>query len=173
MSYWPEEIKSMEILSPDQILQEAAIELQDRVQKLFVDIKHSTYEDRKTLSFFIENRLSKRSANLFEVSHLRTSPYPVLISPLHNDLPAFLQRKRLVRGTPGLMSGTGGFNIPHEIFSGTPDKYVENEWICGSPQELKEKLVKLLRADAVKSVIFNVMQDVPEDATPVLAQNGQ
>lgn len=179
MSFWPDEINSNEVLSPREIMNEAGEELENRTGKLAVVIQESRLEDRVVFAFWVTQRESKVTLNLFEASHQLNKPYPVAIVPPEDDIPGFLKEKRYVSGTPGISAVTAVQRaVMQQVTGGTPGRYVENEWVCATPTEFEEKLTELFSEDYVKVRIISLIassrsedgfgvetDDTSEDAT--------
>lgn len=158
MSFWPDEINSNEVLSPRQIMDDAGEELKNATGTLTVSIQETRLEDRVVFAFWVAQRESKVTLNLFEASHQLDKPYPVVILPPEDDIPGFLKEKRYVSGSPdvfGLDSST--LAVIRQMSQGTPGRYVENEWVCATPTEFEEKLTELFSEDYVKVRIISLI----------------
>ena len=51
MSYWPDDINSGEVITPDEILLEIGGELQERTKRLDAIVRESKLSDRTVLAF--------------------------------------------------------------------------------------------------------------------------
>jgi len=166
MSFWPDEINSDEVLSPREIMQSAGEELQEKTNRLAVTIESWQLDDRTVLAFVVQNRVSGNRLNLFEAMHRLNEPYPVAIEPPKGDLPEFLRDERFVPGTPGLLPGAE-FRALAQTVQGTPGRFVKNEWVCSTPSDFQERLVKLFSRNYVKARIVSLMtrpNEKPDDA---------
>jgi hypothetical protein len=158
MSYWPDEINSDEVLSPEDIMHDAGIELEKRTHRLTVSIPESQIDDRVFLAFEVKNR-EGTIFNLFEVSHRIGQSYPVAIDPPSFTIPDFLQRERYIPGTPGI-GNIEAFPVSksvREAMLGTQGRNVTNEWICATPAEFKSKLTSMFGRDEIKVQIINLL----------------
>lgn len=163
MPFWPTDIDSQEIASPNDILMQAATELTKRTRKLTAMIRESTLDDRVVLAFEVINTATLRTLNLFEVAHRVGIYYPLVINPPASDIPEFLKKKRFVAGTPSPFQR-------HEVvralsgLSGTPGYYVDNEWVCSTPMEFSKKLTDLLSQDYIKAKVISLLADSSQEA---------
>jgi hypothetical protein len=170
MSFWPDDIAAADAISPRQIMKSAGDELTHRTQVLTVSVDENHLADRIVLAFRVINTEYLIDFNLFEVSHRLDQTYPVRIDPPASDIPEFLQRKRYVPGQPGLATGALSLNI-QAFTQGKPGKYVENEWVCVTPAEFKEKLKKLFALDHVKTRIISLQAPAIEKTQDGVAES--
>ena len=157
MNYWPSDITSDEVLSPREILEEAGAELQDRTRRLKVEIRESELDDRTILAFDVVNPRAKITLTLFEVNHRKQQSYPAAIIPPEDDEPDFLKRRYYVPGH-GEYGDYGGEGY-----------WIDNDWVCASPSEFREKLMKVLSQDSLKARILSLLaasQQVQSAANP-------
>jgi hypothetical protein len=181
MSFWPDDITAADAISPRQIMERAGEDLTRRTKVLTVSVDETPLSDRTVLVFRVTNLNYDIDFNLFEVSHRPDQTYPVLIDPPASDIPEFLQRKRYVPGQPGLSSAFVGAGL-HRVMQGTHGRYVENEWVCGTPAEFTEKLKKLFALDHIKARILSLQtptitraqeaEGTPEEALGRENENG-
>lgn len=155
MDFWPDDITAADTISPRQIMERAGAELTRRTRVLTVSVDENRLSDRMVLAFRVKNQSYGIEFGLFEVSHRLDQTYPVLIDPPDSDIPEFLQRKRFVPGRAGLFETTQTLGIM-ALTHGTPGRYVENEWVCATPAEFREKLKKLFTLDHVKTRILSL-----------------
>jgi hypothetical protein len=131
---------------PSEILNEVASELEAATKgELESWVGPTQLADRIVLALLARNRRVVTVANLLEVSHRIDDPYPAAIKPPENELPEFLKRERHVVG-----AAAGG------LLSGMFDHTIKNHWICGTPRELRMKLVDLCKSDPVQAKIVSL-----------------
>lgn len=160
MSYWPDDILTVEYLSPAEIMRDAGAELEGHRIDLKVSIDQTRLDDRVVLAFNVSRPEIDTTINLFEVSHLPDQAYPAVIDPPKLNIPEFLKKERFIPGKPG--------HVMHEIrkamLEGTPGRTVKNEWVCATPGEFQSKLKELLSQDSVKSLIVSLLAPIgPEN----------
>jgi hypothetical protein len=155
MNFWPDDIKIDEALAPRDIMEEAGQELTNRTQnKLEVTIIINELDDRSVLAFEVMNTDSLAVLNLFEVSYQKENFYPLVISPPKQDIPEFLRRQRIVKGTIDTFQT---FADIARMTERTRDRVIENPWVCATPTEFKEKLKMLFHQEHVKARIMNLL----------------
>jgi hypothetical protein len=152
VSFWPDDLFTRDVLSPQDIMDNAGKELATRTQFLSVEIREAVLEDRTVQSFVITNTKNLATLSLFDVYHRTTDLYPVVIDPPRTDIPVFLQRERRVsRNTFAELSAA------LTITGGSADMIVRNEWVCATPAEFSSKLKELFTLDSVKSKLVSLM----------------
>ena len=155
MSFWPSDLFAKDIRSPMEILQSIAEELASQTPDLKADIIDTPVEDRVVISFNITNIKYGLIRNLFEVTHRPDQSYPVVIQPPASDIPDYLKRKLVIHGSPGF-SGIGA-DLASRLGALGHTRTIENEWVCASPHEFKEKIKKLLALDHVISILYSLI----------------
>lgn len=160
MNFWPDDINAEEAVSPKDIMEIAGHELSSRTKSLIVSISHTSLPDRIVLGFIVKSLMHTMDLNLFEVSHRPDLSYPVVIDPPSSDIPEFLRRERRVPGTNFRMPANLG-----SILQGTPDQIVKNEWVCGTPTELRAKLKHLFAQDYVKVRVMSLLTRTTSNKT--------
>jgi len=165
MSFWSDDINADEVLSPEDIMKDAGDELHSRTGKLIVSIRKSRLDDRVVLAFEVLNRETQRACTLLEVSHRTDQSFPVLINPPEWDIPNFLKRRRYVPGKRGAFASLGALAAAQQMM-GEPGRYVENEWVCATPSEFKDKLTKLFDQDRVKYRIISLLTETGIEEAP-------
>lgn len=142
---WPADIKSDDIVSPAEILNYQATQLQARTGgRLLGHVVRTTAKDRVILGFEIESVQSSSTARLFSVEHRPEFEYPVLIRPPKDELPSFLKEEVYVAGTFESMESIQG-------------RWVANEWVASSPEEFSEKVERVLSRADVKAAVLSMM----------------
>ncbi len=145
---WPEDIKSEDVLSPEEILSYQARRLEERTgAQLTGHVVRRVGNDRVVIGFEVESLRAGRRVRLFEVQHRLDFEYPAAIVPPDESLPEFL-RDRVYR--PGMAEA-----LTRPVMRGA--RWVENEWVASSPREFSQKLEKVLRSPAVKGVMLSLL----------------
>ncbi|MDA1014893.1 MAG: hypothetical protein O3A00_10635 [Planctomycetota bacterium] len=147
MSFWPADINAQVILSPLEVLQEAAEELKNQTN-LDVSIPVEQLSDRTVLAFEVQNPKHGGVLNLFEVVHQPDAPYPAAIVPPNWDIPDFVKRARQLSPRPTAMAG---------VVESIKQSVLVNEWVCSSPGQLQEKLKNLCAEDRIKVRLINLL----------------
>ena len=156
---WPEDIRSEEVLSPEEILEHQASRLEARTNGLLAGhlVKHVA-EDRVVIGFEVEAPRAGSRVRLFEVQHRLDFEYPVSIVPPDDELPEFL-RERVYQAGPGdLLRPLVGTSVAKALAA--PGEWVENTWLAASPNEFVEKVETLLRRPAVKAIVLSLLSRV-------------
>lgn len=160
MTFWPPEITAEKVESPAEILRKIGCELTERVSFLECKITISDQDDRRVLGFEITNSDNHRVLRLLEVVVSLKYNYPCSINPPTLELPSYLMRKRVIPASAGMLGGGIALAINAAAIGAlgpTPEKTVENEWICASPGEFSRKMEIILSGDAVKCQLLNLM----------------
>lgn len=143
---WPDDIKSEDVISPEEILIHQASRLEARTNGLLTGhVVKLAGKDRLVLGFEIEAPRAGRRVRLFEVQHRLEFEYPAKVIP-PEGLPDFL-KDRVYRpggGVGSLMEELGG-------------KWVKNEWIASSPTEFSNKVEEVLASAAVKAIVLSLL----------------
>lgn len=152
---WPDDIKSEDVISPEEILNHQARLLEDRTGGLLVGhvVRHEG-EDRVVLGFEVEVTRTGNRVRLFEVQRRLEYEYPAAIVPPNERLPDFL-KKRTYRG--GLISNVRAM---------TEGKWVENEWVASSPTEFSQKVGEVLDGGVVKGIVLSLLARANREQPP-------
>lgn len=157
MKFWSDDISAVDAVSPFEIMEAAAKELEDQTGALSVEVQVTNLDDRTVLGFEITNLTNQRKLKLFEAYHRRDHAYPAAIEPPLSDIPEFLKRKRLVGGASPLAGLTPpGLGVLAGL-AGESRTWIENEWICATPAEFRKKMTSLFAEEYVKAMIFNLL----------------
>ena len=145
---WPEDIKSQDVISPEEILNHQASRLEDRTGGLLVGhVVKREGEDRVVIGFEVEAPRAGNRVRLFEVQHRLEFEYPAAIAGADIRLPDFL-KERVYRPSP-----LGG--VVQDLTE--RGKWVENPWIASSPTEFSEKVEGLLARPSVKGIVLSLL----------------
>jgi hypothetical protein len=139
MNLLPSDIVEEDILSPRDFLDEAVQEFSEKFRELKAEVVAHEFADRTVLGFVLRDIFAGSGTLLFEVSHLRDKHYPSAFSPPEEDLPSYLQRRRIptdVTANAARYQPNGGV--------------VENQWVCVTPKEFRMKLMEVFNLDTVK-----------------------
>ena len=145
---WPDDIRSEEVLSPEEILKYQAEQLEKRTNGLLAGdvVKHEN-EDRIVLGFEVVAPRAQVRARLFEVQHRLEYGYPALIVPPDERLPDFL-KAQVYRPS---------HSIADVMRSIEPGKWVKNEWLASSPSEFSKTVETVLARPGVKAVVLSLL----------------
>jgi hypothetical protein len=159
---WPEDIKSEEVISPEEILNHQASRLEARTNGLLVGhvVRHEL-EDRVVLGFEVEAPRADSRARLFEVQHRLELDYPAAIVPPDEELPDFL-KKRVYRPGTGDLNPVKITETLNSLLS-MGGKWVENEWVATSPTDFSEKVENLLAHPSVKAIVLSLLSRVSRE----------
>lgn len=142
---WPDDIKSEDIISPEEILNHQASRLEARTNGLLTgQVVKLAGKDRLVLGFEIEAPRAGRRVRLFEVQHRLEFGYPAKVIP-PESLPDFL--KDQVYRPPSL-------GLPQLAFEG---RWEKNEWVASSPTEFTNKVEEVLASAAVKAIVLSLL----------------
>ena len=152
---WPDDIRSEEVLSPEEILKFQAKQLEERTNGLLAgDVVRHENGDRIVLGFEVVARRADVRARLFEVQHRLEYEYPALIVAPDEKLPEYLRDRVYVGGLSELLLSPGA-KIAQAMHG--PGEWVENEWIASSPKEFSEKVKAVLARPGVKAVVISLL----------------
>jgi len=153
---WPDDIKSEDVISPEEILKHQARRLEERTGALLVGhVVRREGDDRVVIGFEAEAPRADSRVRLFEVHHRLQFEYPASILPPDEDLPDFL-RDRVYRPTMSeAMTAVG--RIGSSVLGAGSGEWVENEWVASSPREFSEKVENVLRRPAVKGIVLSLL----------------
>jgi hypothetical protein len=163
---WPEDIKSQEFLKPQEILETQAKHLTKQTRGLVEgEVVREEFaakegeEARIVLKFEIFSSRAQKRMKLFEVSHQSETIYPVALEPPTDTLPEYLQERVYVEGRPGIADAAirqiGHSHLAQ--FIGTPGRWVDREWIAGTPLKFVEKVKLILQMQTVKSAVMSLL----------------
>jgi len=147
---WPDDIKSEEVISPEEILKYQARLLEEKTNGLLAGdvVKHEN-EDRIVLGFEVVAVRADARARLFEVHHRREYEYPAAIIPPDEKLPEFLKERVYHPSVEEVSQAV-------ERMMGSGD-WVENQWIASSPGEFSKKVETVLASAVVKAVVLSLL----------------
>jgi hypothetical protein len=145
---WPDDIKSQEVISPEEILKHQASQLEARTNGLLAGhvVRHAG-EDRVVIGFEVEAPRADTRARLFEVQHRLEFEYPAAIVGPDIRLPEFLKER--VYQSPPLRTAA------RDLME--PGRWVENPWIASSPSEFSEKVEALLARPSLKGIVLSLL----------------
>lgn len=157
---WPEDIKSEEIISPEEILNHQASRLEARTNGLLVGhvVKHEL-EDRVVLGFEVEAPRADSRARLFEVQHRLELDYPAAIVPPDEELPDFLKTRVYHASLSEVTASLAEFADTKKLLT-MPGEWIENEWVATSPTDFSEKVENLLAHPSVKAIVLSLLSRV-------------
>jgi hypothetical protein len=144
---WPDDIKADDVISPEEILDHQARQLEQRTNGLLTaDVVKHTAEDRVVIGFDVQSVRSGNRVRLFSAEHRVDFEYPIAMSP-PAELPAFLKEEVYV---PGL----GDLTTAMPRFQG---RCVKNPWVASSPAEFQKKVQDMLAHSSVKSAVLSLL----------------
>jgi len=152
--YWPDDLDLTDTRSPLEILESVRKELIAMSgNRLTLDFAGTeTSDNRVSMPVYAREVSSRRTATLFEVTHLRGLSYPVRIIPVTEELPDFL-RKEYWEPKSGRSSDLSPIL---QSMVGVGMK-VTNEWVCDTPAEFSDKIQKMLKRSEVKRAILGLL----------------
>ncbi len=152
---WPEDIKSAEVLTPEQILRVQGAYLRERTQGI-VDgiVTRSVVEDRVIIDFDLAS--PQKRIRLLSAQHQLEFEYPASIMPPTFTLPNYLRESYYVEGPDHSIRGPA-------MAITSLGRSVRNEWVCGTPEEFVEKVGKILGRAEVKSIVLSLIAGVTRD----------
>lgn len=144
---WPDDIKSEDVISPEEILNHQASRLGERTGGLLAGhvVKHEV-EDRVVLGFEVESARAGNRVRLFEVQHRLDFEYPAAIVPPDERLPDFLR---------DCVYKSGDIDMAGRTLQ--VGQWVNNPWVASSPTKFSEKVAELLGTPAVKGVVLSLL----------------
>lgn len=154
---WPDDIKSEEVISPEEILKHQASRLEARTNGLLIGhvVGHAG-EDRVVIGFEVEAPRADTRVRLFEVQHRLEFEYPAAIVAPVARLPDFLKEREY--RSPPLGSPVA------DLFG--PGKWVKNPWVASSPTEFSEKVKELLAGGGVKGIVLSLLSRASQQRPP-------
>ena len=174
---WPDDIQSQDVVSPEEILNHQAQQLEARTNGILIaHVEKVSSDDRVVLGFEVEAPRLETRIRLFGAQHRHDFEYPVQILPPDGKLPEYLREKIFQPGRrplatyqalKDLQDATRGVS---KLFESEPGTWVENEWLATSPAEFTEKVEAVLGQPAVKAVVLSLLaranrSDIPETKT--------
>lgn len=156
---WPDDIQSQDVVSPEEILNHQAQQLEARTNGILTaHVVSVAGEDRVILGFEVEAPRLETRIRLFGAQHRQGFEYPVQILPPDGNLPDYL-KARVFR--PGqrlvpLDHRAAATTLPW-LKQSEPGTLEENEWLATSPAEFTEKLEALLGQPAVKAAVLSLL----------------
>jgi len=146
---WPDDIKTEDVVTPQEILDRQAIALTDRTNGLLVgQVVRDQTSDRIILRFEVEAPKPRTRISLFRVEHRESFEYPAAIIPPAGKLPDYL-KESVYR--PSLMES---MTSPLSTLQG---KWITNEWLATSPKKFAEKIEELLSRADVKATVLSLL----------------
>lgn len=148
--FWPRGLDIDYCDSPEEILDVAERGWRERSGGLLLlDVDRSNYDDGCTkLTVRAIHVPSKNSATLFYVFRRFDSPYPASFALIDEEIPV---RLKAARYEPGTLDLYGAASFVKE------GRTVENEWVCETPEEFRDKLQKVVDHPRVKSRVVNLV----------------
>ena len=161
---WPEYITSQEFLKPKEILQSQAKILSDQmkgkvlgeIDEVATDVQDDPKQSRITLQFFVVAANEKLRIKILDVTYRKKFDYPAAIT-YQSELPTYLRKKYYKPGRPAF--ATLGLSIMGE----QSGKWIDNEGVCSTPDEFREKLEETLATAEVKSAVMAVLAAASEE----------
>ena len=158
---WPDDIKSEDVISPEEILKGQASCLEERTGgQLAGHVVRREGEDRVVIGFEVESVRAGSRVRLFEVQHRLEYEYPAAIVPPDARLPEFL-KENVYR--PSLGDAVRSLQI-------RKGEWVKNEWLASSPTEFVDKMAMVLGSAAVKGIVLSVLSRTNQEQPPNDAQ---
>ncbi len=152
---WPDDIRSEDVISPEEILDHQAKLLEHKTGGVLVGyvVRHEG-KDRVVLGFEAEVARTGRRVRLFEVQRRLKYEYPAAVEPPDKGLPGFLKKKTYRGGlVPDALAMTEG-------------KWVENEWVASSPTEFAEMVQEVLGGGVVKGILLSLLARAKREQPP-------
>ena len=169
---WPDDIQSQDVVSPEEILNHQAQQLEARTNGILIaHVEKVSSDDRIVLGFEVEAPRLETRIHLFGVQHRHDFEYPVQILPPEGKLPDYLKEKLFRPGkrlvVHDIRAATATIS---KLFEPEPGTWVENEWLATSPAEFTEKVEAVLGQPVVKAAVLSLLaranrSDIPEAKT--------
>jgi len=162
---WPDDIKSEDVISPEEILKGQASCLEERTggQLAGYVVRHEG-EDRVVIGFEVESVRAGSRIRLFEVQHRLELEYPAAIVPPDASLPDFL-KKRVYRASFDDIAKVVNAASSRAVLT-RPGEWVENEWVASSPSEFVDKVAEVLGSASVKGIVLSLLSRTGQDESP-------
>lgn len=166
---WPDDVKSQEFLTPDEILTKQAGHLTERTGGLIAgnvvreEVKSESEETKVVLRFEIASARVDKRIKLFEAAHRDGFEYPVSLTPPSDELPNYLKEKYYQPGMSEIMS-----IITQNQFDLLKQKgcWIENDWVASSPIAFANKVQSILSMPSVKSAVMSLLAKSKEIGGP-------
>ena len=161
---WPDDIKSEDVISPEEILKGQASCLEERTggQLAGYVVRHEG-EERVVIGFEVQSVRAGNRVRLFEVQHRLELEYPAAIVPPDASLPDFL-KKRVYRASIGEMTKQASQTI--RAITTRPGEWIENEWIASSPSEFVDRVAEVLGSASVKGIVLSLLSRTGQGEPP-------
>ena len=168
---WPDDIQSQDVVSPEEILNHQAQQLEARTNGVLIaHVEKVSSDDRIVLGFEVEApRLASR-IRLFSAQHRLEFEYPVQILPPDGKLPEYLREKLFRPGKISLGAALQGFRAGQvgfaTMFESEPGTWIENEWLATSPAQFTAKIEAVLNQPVVKAAVLSLLARANRHDTP-------
>lgn len=159
MKYWSEELKADSFSNPEQILDEVGKELTDNVSKLGYEVVCTTSDEVMVWGLEFTNNGTSNRARIVEVIHSINLSYPCAILTPKIQLPKEVKRRHVIAAKKSAIEQLTDIRMP--MFESTPEKVVENEWICSTPSELRTRMKDALSLDVTKGMVIRLLSGPP------------
>ena len=148
---WPDDIKSEEVISPEDILKLQASRLEERTNgQLTGHVVKVVGEDRVVIGFEVESPRTGSRVRLFEVQHRPEFEFPVAIIPPDETMPEFLKERVFRPRLPPPVTVVAG-------------QWIGNEWVTSSPTEFSQKIQAVLARPSVKAIVLSLLARRPKE----------
>ena len=153
-SFWPKDLSLDDTQSPYEVLLIAREEWEDKsAGAMTLVLERGAFEDGNTIILvYAKHVASNRTATLLSVVHRPKEPYPATIQPRKEELPDILRRSHY---QTALAEGFAAMALRGQM--------VENKWVCDTPSEFREKLIKALNLPSVKTAVLSLASDIAVD----------
>ncbi len=161
---WPDDIQSQDVVSPEEILNHQAQQLEARTNGLLTaHVVSIASNDRVVWGFEVEAPRIGSRIRLLGAQHRLEFEYPVQILPPDGKLPEYLREKIFQPGKrplaafhalKDLQAATRGVS---GLFESDPGTWIENEWLATSPAEFTEKVEAVLGQPMVKAAVLSLL----------------
>lgn len=155
--YFPSGITLDDTASPLDVLEEAQKEWTDRTGGVLALVIQRAESEKGNAMLIVHAKHvpSNRTVQLLTVVHRPSAHYPATIQPRDDDLPNLLKKSYNIRGVFGVRDMES-------------IRTVNNEWVCDTPAEFRQKLKEALNLGVIKSEIVSLLSGtspapVPDD----------
>ncbi len=149
-TFWPEDITVEDLASPEEIIEEAAIEWHTRSNgKLTLVMQEGQSgedEDQRFLYVHAQVVATKKTVTLFSILHREGLFYPCRLIPKNSPIPNFLLRDYETGGIP---------RSPVKVID--PIVKVHQKWVCETPSEFRKELAEVMRLPTIKAEIISLL----------------
>lgn len=155
---WPEDIKSEDVISPEEVLEHQAQRLEARTNGLLIaHVVTLIGQDRTVIGFEVESPRAASRIRLFEVQHRLDYEYPVVVIPPDDVLPEFL-RERVFHPNAGESRIAAAFAATSSALRMMGEgEWVKNKWVASSPAEFTELVQEVLAQPTVKAAVLSLL----------------